>query len=274
MTAISLRSLTGDLDPAECKLHCAVFNGNDHPIDVLTRSWDEWVKWSRWRPARNEFNRQFIFTLARDRNDPALWLFGGIFEVKSRGDKPNAHSYKIVLRDDVMGSYIKRLWVKFRPTGRAIRLNMDTYIDDIEVVSISKLPYTGEPFPGHDRINHSIGVLETAVTQEWNDWRGALQYMKGVYVIHDVETGKAYVGAAYGDTGIWARLRQYVDGLHGNNVALKELVGQKGAEYARSNLRFALLEFWSMRTPDQEVLDRESYWKDVLLTRQFGLNKN
>ena len=37
MTAIPLRSLTGDLDPVECKLHCAVFNGSDHPIDVLTR---------------------------------------------------------------------------------------------------------------------------------------------------------------------------------------------------------------------------------------------
>ena len=117
-------------------------------------------------------------------------------------------------------------------------------------------------------------MLETAVTQEWNDWRGALQYMKGVYVIHDTETGKAYVGAAYGDTGIWSRLRQYVEGLHGNNVALKELVGQKGSNYARTNLRFSLLEFWSMRTPDEEVLDREAYWKDVLQTRQFGLNKN
>ena len=51
-------------------------------------------------------------------------------------------------------------------------------------------------------------------------------------------------------------------------------MGRKGSDYARSNLRFALLEFWSMRTPDQEVLDGESYWKDVLQTRQFGLNKN
>lgn len=171
MAAIPLRSLIGDLDPTECKLHCAVWNGEDHPIDVLTRSWDEWVRWSRWRPARNEFNRRYIFALARDRNDPSLWLFGGIFEVKARG-KPNAHSYKIALRDDLMGAFIKRLWVKFRPRGRAIRLNMDTYLDDIEVVSISKLPYTGEPFPGHDQINHTLGVLETAVTQEWNDWRG------------------------------------------------------------------------------------------------------
>lgn len=29
-----------------------------------------------------------------------------------------------------------------------------------------------------------------------------------------------------------------------------------------------------MRTSDEEVLTREAYWKDVLLTRRFGLNKN
>ena len=67
---------------------------------------------------------------------------------------------------------------------------------------------------------------------------------------------------------------QYVDSLHGNNVALRELVGQEGPDYARKNLHFALLEFWSMRTADEEVLARESYWKDVLLSRKFGLNKN
>ena len=103
---------------------------------------------------------------------------------------------------------------------------------------------------------------------------GALQYMKGVYVIHDIETGKAYVGAAYGHTGIWARLCQYVDSPHGGNVALRELVGQKGADYARANLRSALLEFWSMRAADEDVIKRESYWKDVLLSRRFGLNRN
>jgi len=274
MSAIPLRSLIGDLDPKISKLHCAVWNGEDHPIDVLTRSWDEWVKWSRWRPARDEFNRPYIFAMARDRNDPSHWLFGGVFEVLERRNKPYAHSYKIALREDLMGPFIKRLWVKFRPPGRAIRLNMETHLDQIEVLSISELPYAGEPFPGHDRINHSLGVMETAVTQDWNDWRGALQYMKGVYVIHDQETGQAYVGSACGDTGIWSRLRQYVDFLHGNNVALRELVGQEGPDYARKNLHFALLEFWSMRTADDEVLARESYWKDVLLSRKFGLNKN
>jgi len=173
-----------------------------------------------------------------------------------------------------MGQFVKRLWVKFRPPGRRIRLNMETHFDQIEVVSILELPYAGAPFPGHDRINHSLGVLETAINQDWNDWRGALQYMKGVYVIHDQATGKAYVGSACGDTGIWARLRQYVEILHGNNAALRELVGQKGPDYARNNLHFALLEFWSMRTADEEVLARENYWKKVLMSRTFGLNRN
>jgi hypothetical protein len=272
--AIPLKTLIGDLNPLDCKLHCAVWNGQVQPIDALARSWDEWVTWSRWRPANDAFNRKLIFSMARDRTVPTRWLFGGVFEVVGRRDEANSHAYDLKLREDLLGPYIKRLWLSFRPPGRAIRLNFETHLGHIEVLSILEQPYAGEPFPGHDRINHSLGVLETAVTQEWNDWRGALQYMKGVYVIHDIETGKPYVGSAYGDTGIWARLRQYVDILHGNNVALKELVGKKGPDYARANLRFALLEFWSMRTSDEEVLARESYWKEVLLSRQFGLNKN
>jgi hypothetical protein len=28
--------LPANFDPASCKVHCAVFNGQDYPIDVLT----------------------------------------------------------------------------------------------------------------------------------------------------------------------------------------------------------------------------------------------
>jgi hypothetical protein len=80
--------------------------------------------------------------------------------------------------------------------------------------------------------------------------------MKGVYVIHDQVTGKPYVGSACGDIGIWARLEEYVATMHGGNLALRELVDHKGREYACANLRFALLEFWSMRTSDEHVLAR------------------
>jgi hypothetical protein len=39
-------------------------------------------------------------------------------------------------------------------------------------------------------------------------------------------------------------------------------------------MRYALLEFWSMRTDDQHVIDRETYWKDVLLSRAPGTGRN
>ena len=62
--------------------------------------------------------------------------------------------------------------------------------------------------------------------------------------------------------------------LHGNNVGLTKLLDGKGADYFRANMKFALLEFWSMRTDDGHVLERESCFKDVLHARALGHNKN
>ena len=47
-----------------------------------------------------------------------------------------------------------------------------------------------------------------------------------------------------------------------------------GAQHMKENLRFALLEAMLPRTPEEAVLEREKYWKDVLLSRKFGLNRN
>lgn len=271
---IPMSALIGDLDPAACKLHCAKYNGHVHPIDVLATDWKEWVGWNRYRPQRDEFNRQFIFSLAHDRHDPGRWLFGGVFEVTGSSDVPKTRAYSLKYRDDVMGPFTRRLWINFSPSGRQVRLNMETVLDQMEVIKVEDKPYSGEPFPGLDRINHTFDVLAAAVTQNWQDWRGALQNLKGVYVIHDQKTGKSYVGSACGTDGIWSRLSQYVTSLDGGNKGLRELVGKKGPDYMKHNLRFALLEAMLPKTADDDVRARESYWKDVLLSRQFGLNHN
>lgn len=151
---------------------------------------------------------------------------------------------------------------------------METVLPAMSVSSILEEPFAGDPFPGHDRINHSLSDLQAVVAQARADWRIALESMKGVYVIHDKETGQRYVGSAYGDTGIWHRWATYATTLHGGNVGLRELVEAKGEEYYRTNMRFALLEYWSMRTDDAHVLERESYWKEVLHARSLGHNKN
>lgn len=272
---IPLRSLIGNLDPSACKLHCAGWNRVDHPLEVLSTSWEEWLGWNRWRGKTNHFNRQFIFSLAVTHENPTHWIFGGVFEVTGRRDEPDAHSYDIVYRDDILGPYLKRLKIAYDLPGRARRRKLEASLDEMTVREVFSEQYSGKPFPGHDKIDMTLGELDIVFRQHREDWRRALEPMKGVYVIHDTATGKPYVGSAYGDDGIWARWKVYVESLHGHNHELRALVDQAGPEYARRNLRFALLECWSKRTDDAVVLARESYWKHVLLTRgEFGLNAN
>ena len=272
---IPLRGLCGELSESNFKLHCAVVNDVQvHPIDVLGNDWDEWVGWSRWRGAVDHFNRDFIFTMARERKATDRWLFGGVFEVVGRQPIPNARSYDLELRDDILGVYIKRLVIQFRPPGRNTRLNLEAHLDQMTVASVLDQPYEGEEFPGVDKIDHSLRELRIVVRRNRPDWRSALEAMKGVYVIHDQQTGAPYVGAAYGGTGIWQRLCAYATTLHGGNVELKALLAEKGEQYVLENLRFALLEFMTSRTDDQRVIDREVYWKQVLLSRTFGNNRN
>ena len=275
MQQISLEALLPvNFDPTTCKLHCAVFNGDEHPIDVLANDPAGWQGWNSWRAGKDDFNRNFIFSLAQDRRDATLWLFGGIWEVLERRPQPHARSNEVAHRDDLMGSFVRRLYIRLPLTGRQRRRNMESCLDQMTVSSILEEAFVGDPFPGHDRINHTLADLMVIVSQQRPDWRIALQHMKGVYVIHDQTTGARYVGSAYGDTGIWQRWSMYAATLDGNNIGLEELLDEKGAEYFRANMRFALLEFWSMRTDDSHVLERESYWKDVLHARSLGHNKN
>ena len=192
------------------------------------------------------------------------------------GRKPQtyARSYKVTLREELMGPYIRRLYVRLALGGRQRRRRMEAILGEMTVARILDVPFVGDPFPGLGRINHTLASLQTVVSQNRTDWRVPLEQMKGVYFIHDQVTGARYVGSAYGDTGIWSRWSTYAKTLHAGNKGLIELLADKGDEYYRTNLKFALLEFWSMRTDDRVVLDRESYWKEVLQARSLGHNKN
>ncbi|MGE7413520.1 GIY-YIG nuclease family protein [Methylobacterium tarhaniae] len=99
--------------------------------------------------------------------------------------------------------------------------------------------------------------------------------MKGVYLIVDKNTGKKYVGSAYNDVGIWSRWSVYAATGHGWNAALVNLMAERGISYARERFRMTLLETWPFRTEDKIILERESHWKEALLTRgDFGYNQN
>jgi len=149
-------------------------------------------------------------------------------------------------------------------------------LSQMSVSEILPDAYLGEDFSGYSNINHSYEILENLWRDSKPDWVAALTHCQGVYLITDTKTGLRYVGSAYGEEGIWSRWGTYFKtGGHANNKLLRELLNKKGVEYARRNFQISLLEHASSRDSEQHIIQREAYWKEVLLTRgSFGLNEN
>jgi hypothetical protein len=258
----------------EYKMHLACWNGENQPLDVFVKSRDEWEQWNTWRGQKDEFNREYIFSLIDFYPEADTWLFGGVYKVMSRGTQNYAHSYKVKLVESSTG-LIGRLKIRFKRPARAKAVRLENYYDHLVVSEILKECYSGETFGGYENINLDFRKLELIVKNGKQDWKAALENVKGVYLITDKSNGKRYVGSAYGDSGIWSRWACYVGTGHGWNDELTKLIRQEGIEHAQKHFQITLLEYRSMKTDDNAIIARECYWKDVLLSRgQFGYNKN
>ncbi|KZC03467.1 hypothetical protein AU375_00270 [Methylobacterium radiotolerans] len=252
------------------KVHFARWNKKDQPLEVFVRDRSEWQGWQEYYPGRNDFNRPYIFALMQFYHETDIWLFGGIYNVHAlHGDV-----YEVSL-SDVGAGHIGRLKLRSSYRERTTRANFENHYRTFEVQEILREPYSGRRFPGYDGINLSFEELEALVKNGRPDWMAALQSMKGIYLISDKKTGKRYVGSAYGDQAIWSRWCAYVGSGHGGNVELRALVTEPTLAYCRANFQFALLEHRPMQTDNNTIFQRESFWKEILLTRgEQGLNRN
>ncbi len=267
---ISLRKIWEIENPEDYKVHFARYNGVVEPLEVWARSKEEWRGWQEYRPKRDEFNRPYIFALMQFYHETDAWLFGGVFRVVER--QPDAYHVKLT---DELADFQGRLklWTPYR--GRTARTNLEEQYDKFEVLEVLREPYSGTPFPGLSSINVSFGELETIVINERPEWKAALQHVGGIYVIADKQTDRLYVGAAYGEGGVWSRWSDYVKTGHGGNVKLREVIGDGGVDYCRQHFQLALVETLLATTPDQAIAARETYWKQVLLSLgKRGFNKN
>ena len=124
-------------------------------------------------------------------------------------------------------------------------------------------------------------ALDTAIANwdeldfTWNElnllskrWRAKLSEWRGIYFIFDASDGKGYVGSAYGTNNLFGRWQGYAASGHGGNKLLRGRDPQ--------NFHFTILELVSPTMDADEVIRRESSWKDRLHTRKEygGLNDN
>ena len=109
------------------------------------------------------------------------------------------------------------------------------------------------------------------MTQEIATWHGALANIKGVYLVTDTVTGKLYVGKASGEAGIWQRWCDYAKNGHGGNKELIAVLNENGSDYMR-NFQYSILEIADSHASEEDILDRESHWMNVLKSREYGMN--
>ena len=260
------------------KLHLACWNGRDQPLNVYLNAWEKWIGWNEWRGGKDDFNRQYIFSLIQYYHENGKWLFGGIFEVTKRLQdwKKTEIGYKIRLLDlhkDLIGRLVVDYYRYQGMRGRAFRL--ENYYEEMNISEILKKPFDGISFPGYENISIDFSDLEQLILSQKTDWKALLENVKGVYLIVDKANGKKYVGSAYGNYGLWSRWSTYVMTGHGFNDELVRLIQDKGMQYARLNFKISLFEHYPMKTDDNLIIKRESFWKNALLARgSFGYNKN
>lgn len=279
---IGLESIFSSFEWSSAKFHIAQRAGSTQPIDVFTRSFDEWQnKWNGSYHSNHCWNRPFIFSIIELPTQPNKWLFGGIFRVLSHKKKLRKGKQRSFYKVELLPEgepLIGRLIINWKKDARAKGRLPSTVLANMTVAEILPEAYVGIDFPGYENINASFSTLEQLWRDSKPDWYTALANCQGVYLVTDTKTGLRYVGSAYGEEGIWSRWGSYFKtGGHGNNVLIKEMLGnlKNPLEYARNNLQICLLEHISSRANEQYVILRESFWKEALLTRgTFGLNAN
>ena len=135
--------------------------------------------------------------------------------------------------------------------------------------------FDGDDFIGYDKVKLSYFQLQNIIKKWKRDWVSALESQKAVYLITDTNNGKLYVGSATSDNGmLLKRWEVYVENGHGGNKNLIQLVNEKGIDYIKNYFQYSILENYNSTISDELILERESWWKEVLKTRIFGYNAN
>lgn len=214
------------------------------------------------------FERKYILSFVYYNTDE--WLFVGIYESfgAQKVEETKRYKYDTKLLD-LYSEYIGRVVVKYKKEFRNSYPKLETCIDDLEVLEIKRETHR-LTFPGYDKVNISWEDLKSVI--DTDSWKTALENQKGVYLITDTSNGKRYVGSARGEDMLWGRWKDYLSTGHGGNKELKTI----SFEHIQNNFRYSILEIFKSTTNDELIIRRESWWKEVLLTRdeKYGYNGN
>lgn len=139
---------------------------------------------------------------------------------------------------------------------------------------ISIFPDEKKVFTGFENLVKTYDELKEIIENRevYEAWHTALSSVNAIYLIVDTETGKQYVGSAYGKDGLLGRWAVYVQTRHGNNKEMKQVICNYPERYHA--FQFSILQILPKAMTDEEIFHIESLWKNKLLSTKFGMNDN
>lgn len=260
-------------DPKNVKVRFSLILEKKRPaIDYFTDQTDEskqrMLEGQYWNSKRSNFsNGNITLGFAQIPKKQDCWLLFHIGKVTKDLKIQNGIGYEFEELEEYK-KYIGRIVIHFKNQSQNLIRRGENILPECYVEEILPSVYNNDNFPGYNNVYVSWQSLKNLITKD--SWRSALGNQKGVYLLVDSKKGKQYVGSAYGEDKILGRWKNYLQTCHGGNKRLKEL----GTDYIKKYFYFTILETFNENTCDQIIIDRESHWKEVLQTRQFGYNKN
>lgn len=249
------------------KVHFATGPKDNDPLIAFLQG--KFKDWQEWQSKKN-FERNFILSfIYYDINE---WLFAGIY--KSNGcELVNDHYEYDTELINIHPQLIGRLIIRYQKDYRQSYVYLENCAAEFQVSQILKDKYSIIEFPGYEKVKIDFNYLLTIYKNNDPTWYTALKNIKGIYLISDTSNGKHYVGSVYGEYAFWTRWQQYCESGHGGNIELERLLENNGIDYAK-NFQFSILEIRSSITDDHEIIQREQHWKSILLSNQYGYNRN
>lgn len=261
-----------DLNDSNYRFHLAKPVDRIMPASIIALSKDEWKSWQLYKNRGNgeRFPApvKYIFSFGQIKGND--FVFGGIFKILDR----SGEEYVVELEEKYSNLVGRAILTYAGENSRGTVFTPNYILNNSKITEVMKTPYKGESFPGIENINHDYNQLKLVYENTLEDWRHVLSNIKGIYLLTDRKEGKHYVGSAKGESGIWGRWQEYISSCDGGNLKLRKLKKEKGEEYFKENFKFTILETMGLSVSSENIELRESFWKEKLLTREFGYNAN
>lgn len=253
-----------------------IYNGYTDPLELYKENPEQVnTTWFLWHDSRRYFHSgQIAICFLRITTD--TWLLTTIKRIIKELDVGSEGGIGYEAEEiETYKKYFGRIVVKYHNSYKVMGRTFESVMNELEVLEILNDKFTGNEFPGYENIRLTYPQLKTIIDRKLPGWISALQNQKAVYLITDTKTGKLYVGSATAQYGmLLQRWSDYISNGHGGNEGLKEVVSTYGFDYVKNNFQYSILENYNARMDDEYILKRETWWKNTLRSREFGLNKN